>query len=299
MKTFDIIGFPINLGCDKDGNELTPPIIRTDGCYTSSMHQVNDLGDLPCTPRATIIEEKYASHPKIKFLKPILGASRSLAERVSHSIEQQHIPLCIGGDHVMAFGSIAGVGLTLGSENYAVIYIDAHGDFNTEATSFTGNMHGMHLSFLMGYGEADIASFWGVSPLLKPQNIYFLGARALDPGEKEIAAKLNMYIRSSAQLNASDPEEVIVDILSDIKRKGIDHIHLSFDVDVIDPRYAPGTGVPEKDGITPALAYSLVRQAVRSDLVKSIDLVELNANLDQNRVTERIMQQVLSIILEG
>ena len=299
MKTFDVIGYPINLGCDKDGNELTPSILRRDGCYTSAKHHVNDLGDLPCTPRAAIIEKKFASHPKIKFLKPILTASRPLAERVKHSIEQQHIPLCVGGDHVMAFGSIAGVGLAKGADNYAVIYIDAHGDFNTEASSSTGNMHGMHLSYLMGFGEDDIANFWGVSPLLKPQNIYFLGARALDPGEKEMAAKLNMYIRSSEQLNASDPAEVIVDILSDIKSKGIDHIHLSFDVDVIDPRYAPGTGVPEKDGITPALAYTLVRQVAQSNLVKSIDLVELNANLDQNRMTERIMQQVFSIILEG
>lgn len=298
MKTFDIIGYPINLGCDKDGNELTPSILRRDGCYTSAKHQVNDLGDLPCTPRGTIIEEKYASHPKIKYLKPILTASRPLAERVMKSIEQQHIPLCVGGDHVMAFGSIAGVGLSKGADNYAVIYIDAHGDFNTEASSSTGNMHGMHLSYLMGYGEADIAHFWGVSPLLKPQNIYFLGARALDPGEIEMAAKLNMYIRSSEQLNASDPTEVIVDILSDIKRKGIDHIHLSFDVDVIDPEYAPGTGVPEKKGLPPALAYTLIRLCMQSDHVKSVDIVELNANLDQGRITEMAMQQVLKIILE-
>lgn len=113
-----------------------------------------------------------------------------------------------------------------------------------------------------------------------------------------MAAKLNMYIRSSEQLNASDPAEVIVDILSDIKRKGIDHIHLSFDVDAIDPHYAPGTGVPEKDGITPALAYTFVRELMQSEMVKSIDLVELNANLDKDRMTEGIMQQVLSIILE-
>ena len=298
MKTFDVLGYPINLGCDKDGNELTPAILRRDGCYTSAKHQVNDLGDLPCTPRAAIMEEKFASHPKIKYLKPILTASRPLAERVMHSIAQQHIPLCVGGDHVMAFGSIAGVGLTKGADNFAVIYIDAHGDFNTEITSGTGNMHGMHLSYLMGYGEDDIANFWGVSPLLKPQNIYFLGARALDPGEIEMAAKLNIYIRSSEQLNASDPAEVIVDILSDIKRKGIDHIHLSFDVDVIDPRYAPGTGVPEKKGIPPALAYTLIRLCMQSDLVKSVDIVELNANLDQGRITERVMQQALKIILE-
>ena len=297
MDSFDIIGFPINLGCDKDGNELTPSLLRRDGCYTSASYHVNDLGDLPCTTRDSIIEEKYASHPRIKFLNPILTASRPLAERVMHSIEQQHIPLCVGGDHVMAFGSIAGVGLAKGADNYAVIYIDAHGDFNTEVSSSTGNMHGMHLSYLMGYGEADIANFWGVSPLLKPQNIYFLGARALDPGEKEMAAKLNMYIRSSEQLNMSDPSEVIAGILSDIKSKGINHIHLSFDVDAIDPHYAPGTGVPEKDGITPALAYTYVRELMQSEMVKSVDLVELNANLDKDCMTEGIMQQVLSIIL--
>ena len=297
MMVFDVIGYPINLGCDKDGNELTPSILRRDGCYTSAKHQVNDLGDLPCTPRAAIIEEKYASHPKIKFLKPILTASRPLAERVMHSIEQQHIPLCVGGDHVMAFGSIAGVGLAKGADNYAVIYIDAHGDFNTEASSSTGNMHGMHLSYLMGFGEDDIANFWGVSPLLKPQNIYFLGARALDPGEIEMAAKLNMYIRSSEQLNASDPAEVIVDILSDIKSKGIDHIHLSFDVDVVDPRYAPGTGVPEKDGITPTLAYTLVKACMNSGLVRSIDLVELNVLLDKSQKTKELFEDVLKVIL--
>lgn len=297
MKTFDVIGYPINLGCDKDGNELTPAILRRDGCYTSAKHQVNDLGDLPCTPRAAIMEEKYASHPKIKFLKPILTASRPLAERVMHSIEQQHIPLCVGGDHVMAFGSIAGVCLAKGADNYAVIYIDAHGDFNTEASSSTGNMHGMHLSYLMGFGEDDIANFWGVNPLLKPQNIYFLGARALDPGEKEMAAKLNMYIRSSEQLNASDPEEVIVDILSDIKRKGLDHIHLSFDVDVIDPRYAPGTGVPEKDGITPALAYELVKACMNSGLIRSIDLVELNVLLDKSQKTKELFENLLKVVL--
>lgn len=298
MKAFDVIGYPINLGCDKDGNELTPAILRRDGCYASAMHHVNDLGDLPCTPRVAIMEEKYASHPKIKYLKPILTASRPLAERVKHSIELQHIPLCVGGDHVMAFGSIAGVGLAKGADNYAVIYIDAHGDFNTEITSDTGNMHGMHLSYLMGYGEADIANFWGVSPLLKPQNIYFLGARALDPGEKEMVAHHNIFVRSTEEVNVADSAELMAMIIDDIRQKDIKHIHLSFDVDVIDPEYAPGTGVPEKKGIPPALAYTLIRLCMQSDLVKSVDIVELNANLDRGRITERVMQQVLKIILE-
>lgn len=297
MKTYDIIGFPINLGCDKLGNELTPGLLRGEKCYYSNVNTVNDLGDIPCISCEAIREDKYANHKKIKYLYPILDASKRLCLSVRESLRQRHIPITIGGDHVLAFGSIAGVAQAKGADNYAVVYIDAHGDFNTELTSSSGNMHGMHLSFLMGYGEADIANFWGVSPLLKPQNIYFLGARALDPGEKEMAAKLDMYVRSSEQLNTSDPAKVVNDILSDIKSKGIDHIHLSFDVDVIDPRYAPGTGVPEKDGITPSLAYTFVRKLMQSEMVKSIDLVELNANLDKDRMTEEIMQQVISIIL--
>lgn len=298
MKSFDIIGFPINLGCDKDGNELTPSILRHNGCYSSDKHKVIDLGNLACVARDTILEEKYASHPKIKFLSQILTASRSLAESVSSSIKQQHVPICIGGDHVMAFGSIAGVGLTKGINDYAVIYIDAHGDFNTESTSETGNMHGMHLSYLMGYGEADIAGFWGMTPILSPQNIYFLGVRALDPGEIEMAVGLKMYLCSTEKLNVSDPVVLIADVIGDIKKKGINHIHLSFDVDVVDPIYAPGTGVPERGGITPALAYAIVHNVMQSGLVKSVDLVELNSKFDKGNITEKIMQQVLKIILE-
>lgn len=297
MNTFDIIGFPINLGCDKDGTECSPSYLRKSGCFTSTRNQVNDLGDLPCPLRTSILEEKYASHPKIKFLTPILQASQPLADKVVASIRSNHIPVCIGGDHVMAFGSIAGVGLVKGKDNYAVIYIDAHGDFNTEETSRTGNMHGMHLSYLMGKGESVIANYWGVSPLLEPQNIYFLGARALDEGEKQMAKELNMYVRTSEDLNLSTPYGIVNEVMEDIKKKGITHIHLSFDVDVIDPRYAPGTGVPESDGITPALAYELIYLFEQSELVRSVDVVEFNKNLDKEFRTETIIKKVLKILL--
>ncbi|MBR8769045.1 arginase [Porphyromonas levii] len=296
MKTFDIIGFPINLGCDKDGTESSPSYLRKSGCLTSIRNQVNDLGDLPCPPRMSILEEKYASHPKIKFLSPILQASQPLADKVAASIRNNHIPVCIGGDHVMAFGSIAGVGLAKGKDNYAVIYIDAHGDFNTGETSGTGNMHGMHLSFLMGKGEPSIANYWGTTPLLDANNIYFLGARALDEGEKQMAKEMNLYVRTSEDLNLSTPYEIVNEVIEDIKKKGITHIHLSFDVDVIDPRYAPGTGVPESDGIMPALAYELIHLCEQSGLVRSVDVVEFNKNLDKEFRTKAIVKQVLKII---
>ena len=298
MNTFDIIGFPINLGCDKDGNELSPSLLREKGCYTSHHHQVNDLGDLTCPSREAIIKEKYSSHPKIKFLFPILEATKLLAAKVTNSIQSRHIPVCVGGDHVMAFGSIAGVALAKGADHYAVIYIDAHGDFNTEVTSSTGNMHGMHLSFLMGYGEPTIVDFWGTSPLLHPNNIYFLGSRALDEGEKALAKKLGLYVRTTKELNNCVPSCLMSEIMDNIKQKGITHIHLSFDVDVIDPAYAPGTGVPEREGITPAIAYELIYLCMQSGLVASVDVVELNKNLDKDHRTESIMERVLKLIVQ-
>ena len=297
MNQFDIIGFPINLGCDRNGNELTPSLLRESGCFTSSRNLVNDLGDISCISREVILKEKYNTHPKIKFLQPILESSQILSDKVLASINRHHIPLCIGGDHVMALGSIAGVGLAKGAENYAVIYIDAHGDFNTEQTSSTGNMHGMHLAYLMGKGEPRIANLWGKSTLLNPKNAYFLGPRALDLGEKELANELGIYIKSSEELNRCDPTALMSEIINDIRQKGIEHIHLSFDVDVIDPKYAPGTGVPEANGITPALTYTLVRLCMQTGLIKSIDIVELNSLIDIEKQTETIIKNILRLIL--
>lgn len=298
MKTFDIIGFPINLGCDKNGNELTPELLRKNGCYTSLFNIVNDLGDIGCIDRADIIEDIYSGHPKIKFLNPILNTSKLLVDKVISSVRRGHIPLCVGGDHVMALGSITGISLEKGSDNYAVIYIDAHGDFNTEETSTSGNMHGMHLSYLMGIGESIISGFFEKNPLLNPKNIYFLGTRALDKGEKLLVDKLGLNITTSKELNRSIPTMVVDDVITDIKRKGINHIHLSFDVDVIDPKYAPGTGVPEDNGISPAIALELVANFMKSCLVASVDLVEFNSLLDEGGKTRRIFEQVLQTILD-
>lgn len=297
MRNFDIIGFPINLGCDRNGNELTPSLLRADNFYYSKSNLVNDLGDIFCPDRVDLLDKKYSDDPRIKFEKPILESCKKLCATVISSLKLNHIPIVIGGDHVLAYGSIAAVALEKGIENYAVIYIDAHGDFNTEETSSTGNMHGMHLSFLMGNGKKELVDFWGKSPLLNPKNIYFLGARALDPGEKELANELGIYIKSTEELNECDLKLLVEEIIADIKGKGIHHIHLSFDIDSIDPKFAPGTGVPEANGITPNTAYELVKFCMGSDLVQSIDIVELNVNLDIDNKTKSIFENTLRIIL--
>lgn len=297
MNTYDIIGFPINLGCDKVGNELTPAILRRENCYTSSDNIVNDLGDIPSISCAAISRDKYSYHKRIKYLDPILDASEDLCHSVRQSLRQGHIPVCIGGDHVLAFGSIAAIALEKGADNYAVVYVDAHGDFNTELTSASGNMHGMHMSYLMGLGQKELAHYWGKFPILRTHNIYYLGARALDPGEVQVAQEHNIFIRSSYDLNFSTPSNIVDSIVSDIINKGIDHIHISFDIDVIDPIFAPGTGVPEKDGISPKIGYEIVKQLMNTGLVKSADIVELNNLLDPTGKTKEIFKNTLRLIL--
>lgn len=291
----DFIGAPINLGCDKDGVENTPDYIRQK--WLRSHPAIKDLGNIECPKRQEILEEKYRSNPNIKFFTQILDFSSSLADKVKNSIINSHFPLIVGGDHVLSFGSIAGISLALGFDKFAVIYIDAHGDFNTEKTSLSANMHGMHLAFLMGYGEERAANFWGKPEILKPQNLYFIGARALDEGEKQLAKELNLKIVSSEETIREDTQSILKPILDDIKHKGIKHIHISFDIDVIDPVYAPGTGVKEKNGITEHKAVEIIKTIINTGLVRSVDIVELNTALDKEKKTEKVILNILDLFV--
>lgn len=293
----DIIGIPINLGCDRDGVELAPDLIRSQNRDLLRAKDISDLGNVECKTRAEIQQDKWFWDKRIKFRDPILPAIKASSVIVSESIKKGRIPVCLGGDHVMAYGTIGGVSLAKGKDNYAVVYIDAHGDFNTEETSTSGNMHGMHMSFLMGLGEKKLSKLWGTDQMLNPGNIYFLGQRALDPGEEKIAKELNLYIQTTEMVMNKKPSVLVSEVVNSIKQKGISHVHLSFDIDVIDPSLAPGTGVPEKNGVTTSVALEIVKELLEFDIVKSADIVEWNPSLDKNNATGDIVRKLLETLL--
>lgn len=293
-RQIDFIGVPINLGCDRSGVEETPDYIRRS--WLPHRPFIFDLGNVMCPKRHDILDEKHKGHSNIKFFHHILKTTEEVSHKVRESINNRHFPLIVGGDHVLSYGSIAGIAQAVGIDKYAVIYIDAHGDFNTEKTSTSGNMHGMHLSFLMGFGDRKASNHFGITPLLRHDNIYFIGSRALDPGEISLAKRLDLSITTSKDVMENNIKDILKPILENIKFKGINHIHISFDIDVIDPQFAPGTGVKEKYGITPNKAIEIISEIMSSGLVKSADVVELNRILDENEQTTSIIHEILDIL---
>lgn len=289
----DLIQVPLNLGCDRQGVEQTPRKVR-EGCmatllspFESYEWKVIDIPD-----RDTLQPQKYQDHPHIKFFNPILTASHRVYDMVSASLRSHRFPFLIGGDHAMSFGSIAATSAHFGKEHLAVIYIDAHGDFNTEQTSASHNMHGMHLAFLMGQGEERASRFFSGQPMLIPEQIYFFGTRALDPGEQALARHLKLPIATAAQIATQGIEAAISSALHDMELRHIEHIYISFDVDAIDPSVLPGTGVPEPDGLMPDAVVHIFRSMLATGKVCCIDMVELNTLIDPSGRSYRVVYDI-------
>mgnify|MGYP001946182245 FL=1 len=199
--------------------------------------------------------------------------------------------ITIGGDHAVSWGSIAGV-LKHNSE-VGVIYLDAHGDGNIAERSASHHIHGMHMAYLMGFGEDKYVGRY-TQNILPVKNILYVGARSLDPYEVELINKYGISRVSSEVINSDMVEalEAISGFMSRFKQ-----IHISLDIDVLDPSIAPGTGVPEEGGITEVALHEILNLILKNNAnVKSIDLVEYNPLYDIENRTDRVVQKLVKII---
>ena len=195
-------------------------------------------------------------------------------------------------------GSIAGASKHFGN-NLAVIWIDAHGDINTHDTSPSGNIHGMPLAASMGYGYEKLTSIFFNEVKIKPENVFILACRDLDKGEIELINKLKMNVWTTEQINKEGTSKVINDLLTLIKEKNIKNIHLSYDIDCLDPDYVPGTGTPVNDGLTYSQGKELLEAILGTNLVKSMDFVEYNPMLDKNNKTKETCFELLNLISDN
>lgn len=286
----DIINMPLNLGCNKFGTELGGRKIREYGFdKIFQIHKTTDKGDIYCKPLAT----KASFNEKMKNLPDILSADKSLADAVYESLNEGHFPLIIGGDHSMTWGSLSGVSKYY-SSNIGCIYLDAHGDFNSRDSSPTGNVHGMHMYYLMGYGDDDYVNFYTPGQKIKPQNIFFLGTRSLDKGEQLLSQKEDLNIFSTQSIRTLGVENIYDQLLSRIAN--LTKIHFSLDIDCLDPSVAPGTGVPEPDGLTLNEVEYLVKKILSTGKVVSMDLVEFNPLLDIDNQTFDVCKDILKLL---
>ncbi len=279
-EKISVIGFPMDLGSGRRGVDMGPSALRIadlENKLRNLGYTVEDLGDV----FIEIMEKQEIGNPKLRYLKEVLKTSQTLAEIVEEELNKGNFPLCIGGDHSMALGTIAGIAAHCRKEkkSFGVIWIDAHADMNTDQTTPSGNIHGMPLAASMGLGDKSLVDFYGFSPKLKPENCALIGIRSVDETEKQNIKKLNPTVYTMSDIDKLGIHRVITKVLKQF-RKQVDHIHVSFDVDSVDPSIAPGVGTPVKGGLDYREAHLLMETIAECGCMSSLEVAEVNPVLD-------------------
>lgn len=276
---FNLIGVPVNYGCDREGAQFGPETFRKNNIadlIKEEGHEVCDKGDVKI-PFASQ-EEKFASHKNLKFLNPIVEYNNNLAEAVYNSLNESAVPFVLGGDHSLGMGSIAGASRY--SDEIAVIWIDAHGDINTEDTSPSGNIHGMPLAASMNVGNPKLTNIYYKGQKVKPENVYILGARDIDPGEYELAEKVKLNLYTMKTVREKGLDNVLKSIIYKINNSNVDGVHLSFDIDALDKLIVPGTGTAVSEGFSLKEGKAIFTELISHVHITSMDFVELNPVID-------------------
>lgn len=276
----DLFGFPMDLGADRRGVDMGPSALRIAGIHDRLQqlgYQVIDHGDLTIEIR----ERLPIENPRLKYLGEIVEKSEILAGMVQQSLATGRFPLCIGGDHTIALGSLAGVAAHCKNlqRTPGVIWIDAHGDMNTEETTPSGNIHGMTLAASLGLGHPRLTHLMGFAPKIKPEHCALIAVRQLDPGERETIRRIRLPVYTMTDIDRRGLAAIIDEILATM-RQSVQHLHLSFDLDSIDPAQAQGVGTPVAGGLSYREAHLLMETIADCGCLSSMDLAEMNPLLD-------------------
>ncbi|HTY37301.1 MAG TPA: arginase [Bacteroidota bacterium] len=289
-----IIGVPMDLGAGRRGVDMGPSAIRIAGIaerLRSLGHEVTDEGDIPTKGP----ELQHIRNEKLKYLPEVVRACTLLASKVEKVSRAGEVPLVIGGDHSIAMGTIAGIAAHARSSNkkLGVLWIDAHGDFNTDSTSPSGNIHGMPLSASVGLGALELTSIGGDYRKVDPRRVVLVAVRDLDEAEKKVIRQRGITIFTMEDIDKVGMAVVITRALR--KLKDVDRLHVSLDLDAVDPELAPGVGTPVKGGLNYREAHLLMETLSEQGRMTSMEIVEVNPILDdRNRSAELAVELVTS-----
>lgn len=281
-KKISLIGVPMDLGQARRGVDMGPSAIRYAGVIERLRrlnHEVEDRGDIEIgrPPNFDIKNEQ-----NLKDLEEVVKSNQRLADAVSDASDRGDFPLVLGGDHSIAIGTLAGIANKY--ENLGVIWYDAHGDLNTGETSPSGNIHGMPLAVSLGIGHTSLTEIGGYAPKIKPENIVIVGARSLDEGEKELIREKGIKVFTMHEIDRLGMTTVMEEAISHVSRN-TDGLHLSFDLDALDPQDAPGVGTPVVGGTTYREAHLAMEILAERNIVTSAEFVEVNPILDNKNQT--------------
>jgi arginase len=294
-----VIGAPTNLGCSMDGPQLEPRALRRHGLYDAlSRHGMAfiDSGDI--TIPAPALRNHLREQPR--HLPQVCVTAEILAREVHKSLGTGELPLVIGGDHSIALGTVTGLMAYARErkEPVSVIWFDAHADMNTPETSPSGNVHGMPLASLLGFGAPEAVGLGGFCPKILPENLVIVGARSIDPGELDLVKRLGIQVISAKDFKKLGPQKAAEKTLK-LLGGHTKNVHFSFDIDGLDPQEAAGVSTPVPDGISSRNAAAYFQHIAHHANVLSMEVAEYNPLRDSHNSTASIAAATVAAALEG
>ncbi|MFC7321539.1 arginase [Halobacillus campisalis] len=281
-QQLSIIGVPMDLGQNRRGVDMGPSAIRYAGVLERLEDlklRIEDLGDIDISRPDRHNTQKVDN---LRNLQEVAEGSIRLAEKVDEVVNKGSFPLVLGGDHSIAMGTLAGIAKHY--ENLGVIWYDAHGDLNTGDSSPSGNIHGMPLAVSLGIGHEKLTNILGYSPKIRPENIVIIGARSLDEGERVLIKEKGIKVYTMHEVDKMGMPAVMEETIEYLKDH-TDGVHLSLDLDGLDPNEAPGVGTPVMGGLSYRESHLAMEMLYQSQLITSAEFVEVNPILDEKNKT--------------
>ncbi len=291
MTTVHIVGVPMDLGQARRGVDMGPYALRYAGLgavIEELGYQVVDGGNIP----VPVPEEEEVLNPRARHLRSVAATCEEIYRRARACREAEGFILFLGGDHSISIGTVAAVAE---HRNIGLIWVDAHGDFNTPETTPSGNIHGMPVAVLTGRGPDALVNVGFPGPKVKPPHIVLIGTRDLDPPEREALRQSGITIFTMRDIDELGMATVARRVIAHLH--GLDYIHLSLDMDALDPDIAPGVGTPVPGGLTYREAHLLMEILAEWGKIGSLDVVEVNPILDRHNQTARMAVELTASLL--
>jgi arginase len=291
-----IIGAPLDLGQGRRGVDMGPSALRVAGLgerLRALGYKTEDLGNVAVKQAENLTDPGPAN---ARFVDAIAGSCGTLAQMVEGALKGGAAPLVLGGDHSIAVGTVAGVSRHFhgAGRKFGILWIDAHADMNTPESSPSGNVHGMPLACCAGIGPEVLVNLADHAPMVDPKNVVLVGLRDVDQLERGAVKNLGVRAFTMRDIDERGMRAVMEEAIA-IASAGADGIHLSLDMDVVDPEYAPGVGTPVRGGVTYREAHLAMEMICDSGHMASMEVVEVNPVLDTlNRTAELAVELTLS-----